>query len=239
MPQTSRENYRPHGLGFKHQPTPSPASRPFVCRPVQPARQPVCRTGTTVADIPFSLSNDLQLPACPSGLFIPPEARILEYKSRRLQIGSPRDPSHSQGADHSHLQPRGLAYTPTPKECGKPQMVRLHNLTEPQRPLAMPFTLQCLAAADVCAENTKVGIGGWVITPTAVTWFAEMWDISELRKPWSFLTKPAQSYIASFETLAQFALLQSTYHVSSHSYLQIQVPTGTDNTATFTHIVQS
>ena len=68
-----------------------------------------------------------------------------------------------------------------------------------------------------------------MITPTAVTWFAEMWDISELCKPWPFLTKPAQSYIASFETLAQFALLQSTYHVSG-SYLQIQVPTGTDNT---------
>ena len=96
----------------------------------------------------------------------------------------------------------------------------------------MPSTLQCLAAADACAEDTKVGIGGWVITPTAVAWFAEMWEMSELRQTWYFLTKPAQSYIASFETLAQFALLQSTYHVSGHSHLQIQVPTGTDNTAT-------
>ena len=91
----------------------------------------------------------------------------------------------------------------------------------------MPSTLQCLAAADACAEDTKVGIGGWVITPTAVAWFAEMWEISELRQTWQFLTKPAQSYIASFETLAQFALLQSTYHVSGHSHLQIQVPTQT------------
>ena len=69
-------------------------------------------------------------------------------------------------------------------------------------------------------------------TPTAVAWFAEMWDISELRKTWPFLTKPAQAYIASFETLAQFALLQSTYHISGHSHLQVNVPTGTDNTAT-------
>ena len=43
----------------------------------------------------------------------------------------------------------------------------------PQRPLAMPSTLQRLAAADACAEDTKVGIGGWVIIPTAVAWFAE------------------------------------------------------------------
>ena len=70
----------------------------------------------------------------------------------------------------------------------------------PQRPLAMPSTLQCLAAADACAEDTKVGIGGWVITTAAVAWFAEMWDISELRQTWPFLTKPAQAYIASFET---------------------------------------
>ncbi len=35
-----------------------------------------------------ALSNDLQLPACPSGLFIPPGARILEYKGRRLHCKS-------------------------------------------------------------------------------------------------------------------------------------------------------
>ena len=92
----------------------------------------------------------------------------------------------------------------------------------------MPSMSECLGAADACAEDTKVGIGGWVITSTAVAWFAEMWEISELRQTW----KLAQAYIASFETLAQFALLQSTYHVSRHSHLQIQVPTGTDNTAT-------
>ena len=87
----------------------------------------------------------------------------------------------------------------------------------------MPSTLQCLAAADACAEENKVGIGGWVITPNAVTWFAEMWDISELRHTWSFLTKPSPSSIR---------IPQSTYHISGHSHLQVSVPTGTDSTAT-------
>ena len=39
-------------------------------------------------------------------------------------------------------------------------------------------------------------------------------------------------HIASFETLAQFALLQCTHHITGHSHLQINVPTGTDSTAT-------
>ena len=47
-----------------------------------------------------------------------------------------------------------------------------------------------------------------------------------------FLTKPAQRYIASFETLAQFALLQCTYRITGHRHLQVRVPSGTDNTAT-------
>ena len=181
-----------------------------------------------------ALSNDLQLPACPSGLFIPPGARILEYKGRRLHCKSdlPEIPATAKVQFIRASNPEA-SHTRLRRESAESLKWFASTISHsPQRPLAMPSTLQCLAAADACAENTKVGIGGWVITPTAVAWFAEMWDISELRKPWPFLTKPAQSYIASFETLAQFALLQSTYHVSGHSHLQIQVPNGTDNTAT-------
>ena len=54
-----------------------------------------------------------------------------------------------------------------------------------------------------------VGIGGWA--PTAVAWFAETWDITQLRQAWPFLTKGALAYIASFETLAQFAM-HTPYH---------------------------
>ena len=96
----------------------------------------------------------------------------------------------------------------------------------------MPEMLQCLAAADACAEGHTVGIGGWVITGSAAAWFGETWSIEEIRKTWPFLTKPAQRYIASFETLAQFALLQCTHRITGHRHLQVRVPSGTDNTAT-------
>ena len=43
----------------------------------------------------------------------------------------------------------------------------------PERPLAMEELFQCLAAADACAEGTTIGIGGWVLTSTAVAWFAD------------------------------------------------------------------
>ena len=179
-----------------------------------------------------ALSHDLQLPACPSGLFIPTGARILEYKGRTLHCKSDlfEIPATAKVQFIRASNPEA-SHTRLRRESVESLKWFASTISQSsQRPLAMPSTLQCLAAADACAEDTKVGIGGWVITPRAVAWFAEMWEISELRQTWPFLTKPAQSYIASFETLAQFALLQSTYHVSGHSHLQIQVPTGTDNT---------
>ena len=181
-----------------------------------------------------ALSTDLQMPTCPGGLFIPPGARVLECKGRRLHCKSdlPEIPASAKVQFVRASNPEA-SHTRLRRESVESLKWFASTISQsPQRPLAMPSTLQCLAAADACAEENMVGIGGWVITPTAVAWFAEMWDISELRRTWNFLTKPAQAYIASFETLAQFALLQSTYHVSGHSHLHIHVPTGTDNTAT-------
>ena len=53
-------------------------------------------------------------------------------------------------------------------------------------------------ARSNASPGSTVGIGGWVITPTAVAWFAETWDITQIRQAWPFLTKGAQAYIASF-----------------------------------------
>ena len=43
----------------------------------------------------------------------------------------------------------------------------------PVQPLARPHQLQALAAADACAENDLVGIGGWAITSSQVVWYLE------------------------------------------------------------------
>ena len=41
-------------------------------------------------------------------------------------------------------------------------------------PLRSKPILACKAAADACAEGTKVGIGGWFISSRSVSWFAEL-----------------------------------------------------------------
>ena len=70
--------------------------------------------------------------------------------------------------------------------------------------------LQALAAADACAEDDLVGIGGWAITSSQVIWFAKTWNMQDIRAVWPCLVKPGQRCIACFETLAQLALLQAT-----------------------------
>ena len=74
-------------------------------------------------------------------------------------------------------------------------------------PLRSKPILARKAAADACAEGTKVGIGGWFISSRCVSWFAETWDFQEVQQ-WPCLAKEAQRYIACFETLAQLALMR-------------------------------
>ena len=181
-----------------------------------------------------SLRDDLTLPGCPIGLHIPPGARILEYKGTRLATKAdlPSIPSSAKVQFVRATDPEAT-HTRLRRESIESLQWFIHTLGHsPQRPLATPDMLHCLAAADACAEGQTVGIGGWVITGSAAAWFGETWSIAEIRKTWPFLTKPAQRYIASFETLAQFALLQCTHRITGHRHLQVRVPTGTDNTAT-------
>ena len=63
----------------------------------------------------------------------------------------------------------------------------------------VPHQLQALAAADACAEDDLVGIGGWAVTSSQVVWFAETWNMQDIRAVWPCLVKPGQRYIACFE----------------------------------------
>ena len=96
-------------------------------------------------------------------------------------------------------------------------------------PLARPPLLTCLSAADAMADGHTVGIGGWLSTPARTLWFAQQWHIGELRAAWPFLTKDAQQYIACFETVAQWVLLQMAYDVTGCSSLRFCVATRSDN----------
>ena len=76
-----------------------------------------------------------------------------------------------------------------------------------------------------------LGIGGWFITSSSVSWFAETWQFQEVQEQWPCLTKEAQRYIACFETLAQLALMRIAWSCEKQSVHGICMPTGTDNTA--------
>ena len=181
-----------------------------------------------------SLTDQLQLHTCPVGLYIPTGSKILEYRGHRLHCKAdlPEVPASAKTQFIRASNPEAT-HTRLRRESVESLKWLAQTLAHsPERPMSMPNLLHCLAAADACAEGSTVGIGGWVIPPTAVAWFAETWDLTEIRLAWPFLTKGAQAYIASFETLAQFALLQCTHRITGHGHLQVLVPTGTDNTAT-------
>ena len=101
----------------------------------------------------------------------------------------------------------------------KPTWVRAADYNNPFTTLSTASQrLQALAAADACAEEEVVGIGGWAVTSSQMVWFAETWT-QDVRRVWPCLVKPAQRYIACFETLAQLALLQSTHsHIGGGRY---------------------
>ena len=99
-------------------------------------------------------------------------------------------------------------------------------------PLAQPPLLPCLSAADAMADGSQVGIGGWLCTSSQTFWFAQQWSIAELRAHWPFLTKDAQQYIACFETIAQWVLLQMDYSATGCSSLRFCLPTPSDNSPT-------
>ena len=87
------------------------------------------------------------------------------------------------------------------------------------------------AAADACAEDEMVGNGGWAITSSQVVWFAETWNMQDIRAVWPCLVKPAQRYIACFETLAQLALLQATHSHIGGGHYSFSMPSSTDNSS--------
>ena len=97
----------------------------------------------------------------------------------------------------------------------------------PVQALARPHQLQALAAADACAEDDLVGIGGWAITSSP-----ETWNMQDIRAAWPCLVKPRQRRIACFETLAQLALLQATHSHIGGGHYSFSMPSGTDNSAT-------
>ena len=91
--------------------------------------------------------------------------------------------------------------------------------------------MHCYAAADARADGDIVGIGGWFVSAPQCAWFAEQWNNTEILDLWPALHKPAQRYIACFETLAQLALAMTAHKVLDAKHWKFALPSASDNTA--------
>ena len=101
----------------------------------------------------------------------------------------------------------------------KPTWVRIADPNNPFTALSKA-SQACLEWLGSCLKHS----------PTQV-WFAETWTMQDVRRVWPCLSKPAQRYIACFETLAQLALLQATQsHIGGGRY-SFSMLSGTDNSA--------
>ena len=180
-----------------------------------------------------SLTTDLKVGKQGPGLFIPLQARVLEYGGRRVftKTDIPVVPKSSkpQYIRASNSESSTTSLQKDSKECLDWLLDTFSS--SPWRPLADPPCLICLAAAAARADGDLVGIGGWMVTSSALVWFGETWTVSELRHYWPFLTKKAQTYIASFETLAQLVLIQAAHYRLRYQHASFKLPSGSDNTA--------
>ena len=100
------------------------------------------------------------------------------------------------------------------------------------RSLRQPPLLQCLAAADAMAQDSTVGIGGWIITSSGVAWFSEQYSVAEVRTVWPGLQDTAQRYLACFETLAQLALAMLAHRTCAAQLWSFTLPAASDNAPT-------
>ena len=106
-------------------------------------------------------------------------------------------------------------------------------------PIPRPTPLTLRAAADAFAEGDQFGIGGWIITSSQVCWFSEQFQMSQLRQLLPALVKDAQKYIASFEILAQLALLTMASEHLCCDQMELCIPASSDNTAAESSINRS
>ena len=77
----------------------------------------------------------------------------------------------------------------------------------PVQPLARPHQLQALAAADACAEDDLVGIGGWATTSSEVVWFCR--DLEHAGHT-SRLALPCQAWTAVHRMLRDAGTISTT-----------------------------
>ena len=102
---------------------------------------------------------------------------------------------------------------------------------EQPRSLRTAPRLHCYSAADAFADTARMGIGGWLSTSSHFLWFSEIFTADQVREQWPQLHGSMQPYIGCFETLAQLALAQCTWHCIRSKHVKFVLPSATDNTS--------
>ena len=98
------------------------------------------------------------------------------------------------------------------------------------RPLQVPLASPVEAAADAMASSNKFAIGGYLKMPSGnLLWFSQSWVMADLHFTNLGLSDDAQAYIASFETLAQIALLHCASAMIPFGRLRIRIKSWCDN----------
>ena len=168
------------------------------------------------------------------GLNLPLQSRIIEVRNKTVQCKAdlpifPK-PTGNVWVRVSDPSCPVIKVTKAAQDSLRWLLPRIQAI--PTTPLAMPPLLPSLARADAMAEGDQVGIGGWVSTKHSIAWFAESFDMQEIRTYWPFLSKDAQKYIACFETLAQLALAMTAKAYHGQTRLSLCLPTQSDNAPT-------
>ena len=169
----------------------------------------------------------------PAGMWLPLGAKLLEIGSITItgKQSVPRvPPSHKPqwvrlqdpNRNELHLRNESRAALLWLSQCFSTSRIRSLK----QYPI-----MHCMAAADARADGNLVGIGGWISTSTQFAWFAEQWDMTEVRKYWPQLKEAPQKYIACFETLAQLALAMLAKTRMQAKHWRFSLPAACDNTS--------
>ena len=179
-----------------------------------------------------SLSNDLVL-LKPIGLAaIPPGSRLLRVGQKSV----------SKLTDLPALRLWLQSSSPNTGACvlsdASQEVLRLWlDLCESGtaiRSLLRPPRLECVAFADACASSTQAGLGGFVRLPDdRQLFFRHSFGCEDLHRlfPWFPVTASAQSFIASWELLAQCALVILVDALLGPGHLPVHCVFKCDNSA--------
>ena len=215
-----------------------PASRPWMCSLYSDLHTPLGTNYSVTHDdwpeLIHHLAPDLHFTSSPRGTAISKRAKLLS--ARHKQISSLADiklvPVTERRiwirvADPANSR-RKLSY---PSRSLLRYWLRWAQDPPLMVPMSDPFLFPATAAADAMAEQDYFAIGGFLEIPSkGFLWFSEKWSVQDLSFTGLELSDKAQSYIASFEALAQIALLHVLTAALPGGRMRVRIKSWSDNT---------